>query len=237
MHVLVVDDEEGLRITMAANLELEGFVVTEAENGLQAVELARTTTFDLVLSDMRMPEMNGLGLVRRLKAMHPETPVVLMTGFENEETIRDAVSEGVFTVLTKPCDVAAVVQTLRRALRHHTVLVIDDSAADAQSTVDALAVAGVRARAVFDAASAMEAIDDGSVDVCVVDLVMPGVSGAELVERVRELRPEIALIAVSGYAVPEMIHKVASDGAFACMRKPFDAQELMQVIVQARGQN
>jgi DNA-binding NtrC family response regulator len=235
MHVLVVDDEDGLRMTMAANLELEGFVVTEAENGLKAVELAATTAFDLVLSDMRMPEMNGLGLVRRLKSMHPETPVVLMTGFENEETIRDAVSEGVFTVLTKPCAVGAVVQTVRRALQQHTVLVIDDSTADAQSTVDALAAAGVRSRAVYDAASALEAIEGGSVDVCVVDLVMPEVSGAELVERVRQLRPEIALIAVSGYAVPEMIQKVATDGAYACMHKPFDARELMQVIVQARG--
>ena len=236
MHILLVDDEEGLRLTLAANLELEGLQVTEAENGRHALELAREQKFDLVLSDMRMPEMNGLELIRHLKTIQPETPVVLMTGFEREEIIRDAVGEGVFTVLTKPCDVTAVVETLQRAMRRASVLVIDDTPEEAQSTVEALTAAGIRARACFDATTAMEAVLDGTVDVCVVDLVMPVVSGADFVQHVRELSPTVAVIAVSGYAVPQMLQKVAADGAFACMQKPFDARELVQVIAQARGQ-
>jgi DNA-binding NtrC family response regulator len=236
MNILVVDDEEGLRMTMAANLELEGFVVTEAENGFQALELAKQQPFDLVLSDMRMPQMDGLELMRQLKNVQPNTPVVLMTGFEREESIKNALSEGVFTVLTKPCDVTRVVQTLMRAQKRQNVLVIDDSPADAQSTVDALLATGVRARAAFDGDSAIEAIASGDIDVLVTDLVMPGMSGTELVERVRAIAPNVSVIAVSGYAVPEMLQKVATDGAYACMRKPFHARELIQVIAMARGE-
>jgi DNA-binding NtrC family response regulator len=235
MRVLIVDDEEGLRITLAANLELEGFEVTEAESGTRAVELAREREFDLVLSDMRMPLMNGLELLRALKTIQPQIPVVLMTGFEKEETIGDALAEGVFTVLTKPCTVEKVVQTLQRAFRRNVVLIVDGTHGGAESTVEALLHAGVRARAVFGEGDALAAIEDRSIDVCVVDLVMPAMSGLEFVQHLRRSRPEIAVIAVIGYPVPEMMKKVATVGAYACMKKPFVARELVQVIAQARG--
>lgn len=235
MNILIVDDEEGLRLTMAANLELEGFTVTEAGNGAEALELAKAEKFDLVLSDMRMPLMDGLELLRQLKQVQPETPVVLMTGFEREEKIKNALCEGVFTVLTKPCSVTQVVETLLRAMRRCSVLVIDDTRRDAESTVEALSSAGVRALAAFDGQEALDAVAGGNVDVCVVDLVMPGMSGADLAEELRRVNPGMTVIAVSGYAVPEMINKAANDGAYACMKKPFAPQELVQVIAQARG--
>jgi CheY-like chemotaxis protein len=77
-------------------------------------------------------------------------------------------------------------------------------------------------------------IGRADVDVCVIDLVMPGLSGAELGERVRKAAPNVAIIAISGYAVPELFQSVALSGAFACLRKPFDAAELAQIVAEAR---
>ena len=63
--ILVVDDEESLRITLAANLELSGFEVVEAANGTQALEILENRAFDVVLSDIRMPGMNGVELFQK----------------------------------------------------------------------------------------------------------------------------------------------------------------------------
>lgn len=85
-RLLLVDDEEGIRITVAANLELAGFAVVEAENGpraLEAIEAAKGA-FDLVLSDIRMPGMTGVELFHEIRARWPELPVRTLVGKSKE---------------------------------------------------------------------------------------------------------------------------------------------------------
>jgi CheY-like chemotaxis protein len=161
--------------------------------------------------------------------------VVLMTAFTSEESIQSAVEEGVFAVLSKPCDASAVAQVVSRALRHPVVLVVDDVERDARSLVDALAAVGVRARAVFDGESALRAIEQGGVDVCLADLKMPVMDGVEVLARVRERDPSVTAIAFSAYEVPQMMRQVASAGVHRCLRKPLKVSELAAVIASARA--
>ena len=79
VRILLVDDEESLRLTTGANLELEGFEIVEAANAEQALELARTQAFDIVLSDIRMPGLSGVDLHERLREIVPDVPVLLMS--------------------------------------------------------------------------------------------------------------------------------------------------------------
>src|SRR6185437_3367023 len=95
MRILIVDDERPILLTLAANLELDDFEVATAESGAAALELLARETFDLVLSDVRMPGMNGVELFRRIRQLRPDCPVVLMTGFAIEGLVYDAVAEGV----------------------------------------------------------------------------------------------------------------------------------------------
>ncbi|HEV8322197.1 MAG TPA: response regulator [Myxococcota bacterium] len=234
-RVLVVDDESALRLTVAANLELEGLEVVEAASGEEALALAVAQPFDLVLTDVRMPGMSGVELYRRLREARSDVPVVLMTAFALEALIEQAVQEGAFAVLPKPFDVQDVLPVLIRAMRRPLVLVIDDQALLAETAAAALAASGVRAAAVTDAASALRVVGEGNVDVCVVDLVMPDVSGAELVARIRAADPTIACIAMSGHDVPEMMRRVAASGAFTVLQKPVPISALQRVIAAARA--
>ncbi len=234
-RILLVDDEEGLRITLAANLELEGFEVHEAASGAEALELLAKGSYDLMLTDIRMPGLSGVELFRRARASHPGMPVVLMTAFSVESLVDEALAEGAFTVLPKPFDVSAAVATLLRAARHPTVLVVDDVKIDAESTAEALRAAGVKASAVLDGDAALEALRSGAFDVCVVDLVMPGVSGSELAQRLRDAKLAVSVIAMSGYAVPELLQRVAAAGAVTVMKKPVAPRELVQTIARTRG--
>jgi two-component system response regulator HydG len=232
MRVLLVEDEAGLRMTIAANLELEGIEVVEAENGQQALELAAAQKFDIVLSDVRMPGMSGVAMFEKLKAVAPDLPVVLMTAFALEEHIQQAIQGGVYTVLSKPFAIAHAVKTLERASRHPVVLVVD-GAEEAASTTAALSTAGLRSCAVSDLDSAVRAVQDGNIDVCILDLAAPGLDGPAIVERVLATDPTIAIVAMSRSIDPKALAAVA-DAVHVFLRKPTGARELVETIAKAR---
>jgi DNA-binding NtrC family response regulator len=234
MRILLVDDEQSLLMTLAANLELDGFDVTTAESGQRALELFEKAPFDLVLSDIRMPGMNGVDLYRRIRATRPDCPVVLMTAFALEGLVQEAINEGVFTVLPKPFDIEHVVGALTSALKAPVVLVVDGRDA-AESTVEALRASGVRATDGSDPELALEEVRAGHVDVCVIDLELPGVSGADFIDRIRRMDPKIVHIAVAGHDVPAMMRQAASSGVFVCLRKPVDPGKLVEIIARARA--
>jgi DNA-binding NtrC family response regulator len=233
-RVLVVDDEGSLRTTLAANLELEGFEVVEAESAAHALVELERGAFDVVLSDVRMPGMHGVDLFRRIRARWPALPVVLMSAFAVEALVDEAVQEGVFTVLSKPFEIPRVLELLKRVTSRPLVLVVDDERENAETMAAALSVIGLRAQAVADTASAIAFVKDGDVDVAVVDLVMPGRSGVELIDEMLSVDPRLWIIAVSGQAVPDQWRQVAKRGAYACMAKPVPPRDLVATIARAR---
>jgi DNA-binding NtrC family response regulator len=235
MRILLVDDEQNLLMTLAANLELEGFEVHTADNGPRALEIFAQHAFDLVLSDIRMPDMNGVDLFRRLRAMKPELPVVLMTAFALEGLVQEAIWEGAFTVLPKPFDIDGVVAALTRAVHSPMVLLVDGEPDEAQMVADTLRTCGVRAQCERTVDLAVSMVGTGTVDVCVVDLAVAKGETAATVERLRHADPSVILIAVAGRNVAEMMRQAAESGVFACMTKPVDARDLLEVIARARA--
>lgn len=232
-RVLVVDDEAPLLMTLVANLELEGFEVMEAKSGEQALELLGGHHFDVVLSDIRMPGMNGVDLCREIRKRQPELPVILMTAFTVEGLVREAVDEGALMVIPKPFAIEHLIRMLFTAMHRPVVLVIDDSVEVAETMAAALHAAGLPARAVYDGPAAIAAFEAGDIGVCVVDMVMPGLTGPDVIERIHALDPTVVVIAVSGFDVEELFRRVSSH-ADAIMRKPIEPSDLLQAIASAR---
>lgn len=234
-RVLVVDDEPALRMTLAANLELSGFEAVAAASGEEALALATAQPFDLVVTDIRMPGLSGIELFRRLRAASLSTPVVLMTGFAVEEQVQRALEDGTFAVLSKPFDVERALKLLARAARTPLVLVVDDAKTTARSLETSLAEVGLRAQAATTADDAVRVLQEGNVDVCVVDMVMPDASGPEVMARLKAIEPAAVMIGMSGNDVPELVRKSASLGMHTFLRKPFRIQDLIRSIAHARG--
>ncbi|HTN90143.1 MAG TPA: response regulator [Sorangium sp.] len=234
-RVLVVDDEEGMRATLAANLELEGYEVVEARDGAHALALARQQRFELVLSDVKMPGLNGVETFRELKRIQPGLTVVLMTAFAIEKLIEEGIGEGVYAVIYKPFSMEHLVRIVARALESRPVLVVDDLPDVAETIVAGLRAAGLRAEAAYDGYTAIQRARDETVDVCVLDLVMPALDGVKTYEQLRCMSKQIRVIAMTGHAPPEMIHAFTSRGGYACLHKPFDVRELVHAIARARS--
>ena len=115
-HILVADDERSIRLTLETGLALNGFRVTCARSGREAVQAARISSFDAVVSDIFMPDGDGLEVVRELHAISPATPIILITAQGSVELAVRAVSEGASDFIAKPFEVAALAALVRRHL-------------------------------------------------------------------------------------------------------------------------
>ena len=115
MRILVVDDSADTVDMLARLFELEGAVIKTAGGGAEALEIARDNDFDVVLSDISMPEMDGFEFARRLREMdnQKEVPLIAVTGFGRVEDVIRARAEGFFSHVTKPIDVTSLVELLR----------------------------------------------------------------------------------------------------------------------------
>ncbi len=115
-RVLVVDDEKFIRDILADFLSMEGHVVRTAEDGAAALLELNKTRFDLVISDLKMPRMGGLELLKRIAAEHPDTLTIIMTGFGTVETAIDAMKRGAYDYILKPFKVEDIVHIVERGL-------------------------------------------------------------------------------------------------------------------------
>ncbi|PYT10648.1 MAG: DNA-binding response regulator [Acidobacteria bacterium] len=115
-HILVVDDEPNVRKVLGAMLEQAGYLTTRAATGDEALGLVRAQDPDLVITDLKMPGMDGLDLLRRLKEGFPEIPVILLTAHGTVEAAVEAMKQGALDFLAKPFDKTRVLEIVAKGL-------------------------------------------------------------------------------------------------------------------------
>jgi two-component system response regulator PilR (NtrC family) len=120
-RILVVDDEAGMRDFLSILLQREGHRVVAAANGKEALRLAREGRFDLVISDIRMPQLDGVGLLEGLREADHEMPVILITAFASASSTIEAMKQGAFDYITKPFKVEEIKGVVTRALEAQRV--------------------------------------------------------------------------------------------------------------------
>jgi two-component system chemotaxis response regulator CheY len=118
-RILAVDDSASMREMVRIALSAAGFEVTQAVDGQQALDLARQSTFDLVLSDVNMPEMDGIELIRALRAEsgYRHTPILMLTTEASLDRKREGKEAGATGWIVKPFEPAELVATMKRVLR------------------------------------------------------------------------------------------------------------------------
>jgi putative nucleotidyltransferase with HDIG domain len=121
--VLVVDDEEAIREVVTTLLEAQGYRCTACSNGRLALDAFRGDTFDLVLSDIVMPEMDGLKLLAELRAEEPDMPVIMVTAMHDISIALEAIRAGAYDYILKPFEKDQLHLSVRRALEHRRLVI------------------------------------------------------------------------------------------------------------------
>jgi ATP-dependent Lon protease len=113
-HVLVVDDEQIARANLEYVLKKEGYQVSTAANGREALEVMKKHDFELILTDLKMEKMDGIQLLERVKQIAPQTEIVMITGYATVNSAVDALKKGAAHYIPKPIDLEELRSTVRQ---------------------------------------------------------------------------------------------------------------------------
>lgn len=227
---LIVDDNAAFADNLAEIIgedgEAEAVVADSGPRGLSAVAAAR---FDALVSDMRMPEMNGAELVHRIRRVDPGLPAVVVTAYTADDDLMAARREGVLGVLPKPVPVPRLLELLRRARRDALLALVEDDVGLADNLTEALRLRG------FTAVTAHSVLDTERLGVtpfcALVDLRLPDGKDGAAIERLRARFPELPLFVITAFA-----DRVSLPPAARVFEKPFDTAALLDAIERLHGQ-
>ena len=114
--ILVVDDEDALRTVLSAELEGEGYQVATAADGQEAINILGSSAFDLILLDIKMPNVDGFEVLKFVKEKHPKTKVIMLTGFADLKNAIESKKLGAEDFVSKPYDLVDLLTTVERVL-------------------------------------------------------------------------------------------------------------------------
>jgi two-component system, NtrC family, response regulator PilR len=116
-HILIVDDDQSVRDVLAIVFRKEGYRIDEAINAGDALKKLKNCEFDLIVSDIKMPDLSGIELLKKVKSIHPEMPFVLITAFASANDAVEAMKLGAADYITKPFDLDELRVTMDKILR------------------------------------------------------------------------------------------------------------------------
>lgn len=229
-NILVVDDLKSIRMTLGRVLEDEGHNVVLAEDGYQAIEAAKQTSFDLIFMDIKMPGINGVQTFREVKKINPQAAVIMMTAYSVEDLVREALEEGAYAVVYKPFDIENIVSIIESALRKTLILIVDDRFADRETLKAILEERGYSVVTASSGAETLARVKEKRFDIIFLDVKLPDIDGAQLFEQVKAIDPEVAVIMMTGYSEEESVKRAISQGAYTCIYKPFNIDKILALV-------
>ncbi len=235
LRILVVDDDQPMANTLADILKAKGYQAETAFSGAAAMEMVAETAFDCVLSDIKMPGVNGVELYRAIKARQPDLPVVLVTAYSSSSLVREGLEEGAVAALTKPLDIGMLLAFFSFLRRERSVVIVDDDDDFCRTLGEILRVRGFAVTQIADPRQVMEGLEaDGSV--VLLDMKMNDVNGLDVLRTIREQYPRLPVILLTGYReeMSPAIEAGLNIGAYTCLYKPFEIEKLLQVLSQVR---
>mgnify|MGYP002622075938 CR=1 FL=1 len=150
LKILVVDDEDSLRMSLVSILELEGYEVMDAENGFKAIELAKQEDFDIMFSDIRMPGMDGTTTFKEIKKIKPDIIGIMMTAYALNDLIVEALNSGAFACLSKPFEIDAALAMIKDIVNRPFAVVVDKDSKAGVTFVNSLKDCGLKVTACND---------------------------------------------------------------------------------------
>lgn len=239
-YVLVVDDSMLVRSLLRQHLEEIGMQVCEAADGEQALEQALAEDFDLVITDVDMPKLDGLELCRRLKDS-PQTrhiPVIMLSVLDTDADIEQGFLAGASTYISKTESKENIFESIERVLskaakqREQLIMVVDDSLTIRTVVEKGLKEVGFKVVVAANGAEAMERIKQATPDLILCDIDMPVMNGEEFCRAVHaDLRlATIPFVVMSANNDRPIMRRMLHFGADTYLVKPFNIDQLVIIV-------
>lgn len=237
LHILVVDDDLMMARTLVDILRVKGYRAEAAHSGAEALERVEQGPFDCVLSDVKMPKVNGVELYRAIKARRPDLAVVLMTAYSADKLVQEGLEEGIVACLTKPLDINLLLGFFSYLCRERSIVIVDDDPVFCKTLGDILRARGFAVTKVTDHRRVVERLEAEG-QVVLLDMKLNGINGLQVLQEIRERYSRLPVILVTGYQ-EEMAAAIAAAlklGAYTCFYKPLQIEALLHVLTQIQHQ-
>ncbi|MEW6665696.1 MAG: response regulator [Thermodesulfobacteriota bacterium] len=239
-RILIVDDSSIIRRVLAKQLEKAGAGVTQAEDGQQGWEEALSTRFDLIISDVEMPNMDGFGLCARLKGS-PLTrgiPVIILSSRDTDRDIEQGFKAGADAYVSKSEAQDRLIETINRVLeksrfqRSRLILVVDDSPAISRIVGQALEEAGFQVATAGNGKQAMKRIQERRPDLILSDVDMPEMNGVDFCKRIHSdpTLSGIPFVVMSATSDRALMRRLVQYGAVGYLVKPFNLDQVVITV-------
>ena len=239
-NILIVDDSAIVRKALTRQLEQFGAQVTQAEDGQQGVEAALSGHFDLIISDVEMPHLDGFGLCETLKDS-PVTrgiPVIMLSSLDSDKDIDRGFKAGAAAYVSKSQAQTQLIETIESVLEkfkfHHNrlVLVVDDSRTVRHLVTQALEEAGFKVITAENGKQALKRIDEQRPDLIISDVDMPEMNGIDFCKTLHA-DPTLSIIPfviMSANSDRSMMRRLLYLGAAGYLVKPFNLEQIVITV-------
>jgi DNA-binding NtrC family response regulator len=235
-NVLVVDDDPMLLGLLVDTLETIGYQVTGAQGGVAALDCLTNHSFDLMVTDIKMPDIDGIQLLKKVRRHYPGMPVLFITGYASPEMIGEASPDG---FLAKPFRIqhieALIEQTLAKksgltARSVRKILLVDHDDDFRSSLADALNYSQYIPFSATNEAEAIQEMEHGTFAAVIADVADPHFDGHKLTIKLRERYPNIPVIAV-GADDPSLLNDNEQPSLYAgYLQKPFKLGSILEML-------
>jgi len=233
LRILVVDDNEVFCQNIADILDLKGYEVTTAYDGFRALELVEQNDFDLTLMDVKMPVMDGVETLKKMKKVAQDTPVIMMSAYAVEELLKEALREGAFGYLKKPLDFAKLLGLIEQVIAQGAlILMVDDDQDLCANMSEILTAKGYRVSVAHDGDTAMQKSWEDNVNIMLIDLKLPPLNGLKTYLAIKDIRPNVVAIIITAYPqeMGELAQQAREEDAYAYLEKPINIDDLILLL-------
>ena len=240
IKVLVVEDSPSIRKGLSILVEQLGYEVEQATDGIMGLKAVERQTFNLIVTDIEMPKMNGYDFCTRLKE-NPETkgiPVIILSSLDNDADIDKGFQLGAAAYVSKTENNKVIQETIERVLKKSTfqkkklILVVDDSPTICKLVVNGLSEAGFQVMMAENGKKAMELALARQPDLILSDIDMPVMNGVDFLKNVKSesILAGVPFVIMSAYNDRAIMRRMLQKGLSAFFVKPFNIDQLVITI-------
>ena len=249
-RVLLVDDEEEFLTATSRTLQRRNLDVDVAPNGVTALELVRQNRYDVIVLDVKMPDIDGIEVFRIIHLKHPGLPVILLTGHVSIDDAFHTARDGIADYLSKPIDMDHLTELIFEVVTEWPevgeddttnaeiagnlspvrVMLIDDEVEFLNSMSRVLERRGMEVLTAESGEQGLASLHTELVDVVVLDVKMPGMDGLEVLRRIKTDFPSVQVIMLTGHPSHDAAMEAIRQGAHEYLEKPPDVHKLATTI-------
>jgi CheY-like chemotaxis protein len=250
IKILIIDDDRMNCELVQSIFTRHGYQVLSATSGIEGLSLFQQQVPRVTIIDLRMPEMDGLTVLKEIRAYDPHAPVIILGGGATEDQENQARALRVTDFIRKGLSLDVLVECVNRVVQipaksvsaqpvagnaavvdtGETILVVDDEPLVRDLLVQFLGLRGYRALGVKDGFEALSMVDQTSPDLILLDLLMPGMDGVEVLRQLRKREYAGGIIIITGSQDEERLDEAWAMGPQEVLGKPIDLEKLLMSI-------